>query len=529
MLTLTGVSKSFNGPAGLVCALADVSLSLPAGVCTALVGENGAGKSTLMNCLFGLVRPDTGRIALDGLDVVVRSPRDAMRLGVGMVPQHVKLVETMTVAENVALGLATAPLRLGGLALDQRRLATQVAESCERFSLRLRPGDRVAGLSVGQRQRVEILKALTRGARTLILDEPTAVLTPQEAGELFEILRRLREEGAAACLITHRLAEVEQACQAVTVLRHGRVTHAGPVDASVTPQRLAAWMVGEDASAALQLPRGAEPVSAEAPARLRLEALAVPERGTGSRSGGSRPPALLSPVTLEVRAGEILGVAGVDGNGQRELVEALAGLRPHLGRVWMGDQEVTHWPSWRRFAAGLAHVPDDRQREGLVMGLSVTQNLALKAASRGERGLSRWGLMRWRAAQRQAQDAISQFSIRAAGPHAPVSSLSGGNQQKVVLARELGLPGSAVRQAVRVVVAQNPARGLDIAATRFVYDQLASLRDAGCAVLLAVSDLDELLAVSDRVAVLSAGRLTMTNFPHATREQLGELMLRGAA
>jgi len=484
---LRDIRKRFDG----VIALDGVSLSLEAGRVHGLLGENGAGKTTLMNVLCGLVRPDSGRIEIDGRIARIRSPRDAIAAGVGMVHQHFMLAGGMTVIDNVLLGESP-----GRFLLDRRAASARLADLAERIGLCVDPLARVETLSVGAQQRVEIVKAICHGARTLILDEPTAVLTPPETAQLFAAVRRLRDQGACVVFISHKLPEVQAICDDLTILRRGRVAWEGRMPGP-TAAELARHMVGKDV---VEI-RRTEVCPTAGPPILEARALAADG---------------LEPFYLELGA-EIVGVAGVDGNGQRELAEALVGLRPvHGGGLLLDGRDLAGLDAAARFARGVAHIPNDRKQEGLVGSMSIAENLSLKRHA--SRPFSAWGWMRWSVARRTAQDLVERFDIRGGGPTTAVSRLSGGNQQKVILARELALAPP------RLVVAMNPTRGLDIAAANFVYERLLQRRREGSAILLISSELDELLRLADRIAVLYRGRLTMTRWPEEDVERIGRLM-----
>jgi simple sugar transport system ATP-binding protein len=487
-LELVDVHKRF----GALVALDGVTVRLAAGRVHGVLGENGAGKSTLMNVAYGMVRPDGGGVRAGGREVRFGSPREAIAAGVGMVHQHFMLAGAMTVLDNVLLGDRRAPRWL-----SRRDAAERLVALAERVGLPVEPGARVDELSVGGQQRVEILKALWRDARVLILDEPTAVLTPPEAEQLFGAVDRLKAEGRAVAFISHKLGEVKRVCDDVTVLRRGRVAWSGRA-ADVSAEELARQMVGREVAPVVRGERtvvGGEVV-------LELERVTA---------------AGVHEVSLAVRAGEIVGIAGVDGNGQQALAELVVGLRrPANGRVLIGGEDVGRLSLKDRMARGMAHVPNDRKREALVTSMSVAENVVLKRHDR--RPFARAGWMSWGAARRLARRLAGAYDVRAASVETAVGTLSGGNQQKVVLARELALVEP------RVIVAMNPTRGLDVAATRFVHEQLLARRDGGTGVLFINSDLDELLAVCDRVAVLYAGRLRMTGFPATTREEIGRLM-----
>jgi simple sugar transport system ATP-binding protein len=472
---------------GPVVANDAVSIDLRAGEVHALLGENGAGKTTLMRVVAGLIRPDSGELIVDGRPARFRSVADATAAGVGMVHQHFMLVPSMTVAENVCLGL-----NLGRRATARRifpdvaRVARELAELSHRHGLELDPEARVAQLSVGQQQRVEIVKAVYRGARILILDEPTAVLTPQETDSLLEVLRSLVAQETSVVFISHKLREVMTIADRVTVMRHGRWvgTHR---TADTSAGVLASLMVGREVATSpshhQRQPEG-EPVL-----RVR-QAVVASDRGGRDHVRG---------VDLDVRQGEIFGIAGVDGNGQRELAEAICGTRRLAsGAVILHGLDVSAAPPATRIAAGLAHVPEDRQRTGLVMDLSITENAMLEVASRGPN--SRRGWINPKAMRAATERLISDYDIRCSGPQQRVRELSGGNQQKLLLAR-------AIAREPAVLVVSQPTRGLDVGAIEYVHGQLRALRDRRCAILLISTELDEILALSDRIAVLFDGRV----------------------
>jgi simple sugar transport system ATP-binding protein len=491
VLEMRDVTKAF----GANVANDHISLELRRGEVLGLLGENGAGKSTLMKILYGLYRADHGEVLLDGEPVRIASPRDAVERGIGMVHQHFLLVPPLSVAENVVLGAEPS----SGLRLDRRAAEERVGRLAERYGLRVDPRAKVADLSVGVQQRVEILKALYRDARILVLDEPTAVLTPQETEELFRVLRGFVAEGLSIILITHKLGELLDAADRITVIRDGRVV--GTVAASgATESSLATMMVGREVLLRPERP----------PARLgdvRLEA-------RGLRVAGPTGEPALHGVDLSVRGGEILAVAGVDGNGQVELAEALAGTRPATaGTVLLDGRDVTGTGAAARQEAGLAYIPEDRARKGLVAEFTLAENLTVKTYD--EPPFSRAGWLQRGPIRRWAAERLRAFDVRPPDPDARAGSLSGGNQQKAVVARELSRdPG--------VIVAAQPTRGVDVGAIEFLHAQLLAQRAAGAAILLLSLELDEIKALADRIVVLFAGRIVgEVAAAEATDEQLG--------
>jgi simple sugar transport system ATP-binding protein len=496
VLELRGITKRF----GAVVANDGVDLDLRPGEIHALLGENGAGKSTLMSVLYGHVRPDEGTVLVDGEPVELRSPHDAIARGIGMVHQHFMQVPVMTVAENVVLG---AEPRRGPL---RDRAATRriVTELAERHGLAVDPDAAMEDVTVGMQQRAEVLRALYRGARILVLDEPTAVLTVQEAEELMAILRRLREGGTSIVLISHKLREVLGVADRVTVIRHGR--RVATLDAAdATAPELARMMVGRDLPAAV----------AKAPREPGEAALDV----RGLRVRDDRGLLAVDDVDLTVRAGEIVALAGVDGNGQRELVQAICGLRPpEAGTVHVEGTDITGTGVTGATDAGLGHIPEDRRRDGLVLDFTIAENLALRRLR--SPAVSHRGLLRRRRMRDDATALIAEFDVRGGGPATPARALSGGNQQKVSIARELACDP-------RVLVAAQPTRGLDVGAIDAVHRRLVAERDAGRAVLLVSLDLDEVRALADRVLVIYAGRIVAELPPTATPAELGVAMTGG--
>jgi general nucleoside transport system ATP-binding protein len=493
VLEMRGVTKTF----GAIRANDDVSISLRRGEILGLLGENGAGKSTLMKVLYGLYRPDSGTILLNGEEVQIRDPKDAVERGVGMVHQHFTLIPPLTVAENIVLG--AEPRR--GAALDLEGAIKATEELSERYGLRVDPRARVADLSVGVQQRVEILKTLYREARILILDEPTSVLTPQETEDLFSVLKELVADGLSIILITHKLGELLGVSDKITIIRDGRVVDTVRT-AETNEGELARLMVGRDVLLRVEK----KDVDPGEP-RLAAEGLVVLSN-TGARA--------VDGVSLEVRAGEILGVAGVDGNGQTELAEALAGVRPvESGHVYLDGEDITRIGADARQERGLAYVPEDRATKGLVLDFALYENNSLKTYD--EPPLSRWGWIFPKIMRRRAAENLRAYDVRPPDPDARAGSLSGGNQQKAILARELsGDPG--------VIVASQPTRGVDVGAIEFIHGQLLEQRSEGKAILLISLELEEVRSLSDRIVVLYAGKIVGEVTPDATDEELGLLM-----
>ncbi|HEY0415764.1 MAG TPA: ABC transporter ATP-binding protein [Gaiellaceae bacterium] len=497
---LRDITKRFPG----VVANDGVRFEAAEGEVHALLGENGAGKSTLSNILTGLYRPDEGQIVLWGKEVAFSSPRDALDAGIGMVHQHFRLVPPFTVAENVILGDHRGEGRK--FMVHPRRIERRVAELGERYRIVVDPRARVWQLSLGEQQRVEILKALYREARVLILDEPTAVLTPQEADSLFETLRVMAAEGRTIIFISHKLHEVKAVADRVTVLRDGR-TVATVDSADATPRSLAALMVGREVSLATRVDRATEvgePV---------LEARSL--WASGDRGGDA-----VRGVDLTVRAGEIVAIAGVAGNGQRELAETITGMRPAArGEIVVDGRKLRGGDAREAIHAGIAHVPEDRLHTGVAPSLSIASNVVLKAY-RG-RELALGPLLRLRTIREHAAHLIHRYDVRGGGPELPARQLSGGNLQKVVLAREFhGGP--------RVLVVASPTRGLDVAAIETVHRYIREAADAAVGVLLISEDLDEILALADRVAVMFEGRIVgERDAGETTVEEIGLLMAGG--
>jgi simple sugar transport system ATP-binding protein len=473
LLQMRGISKSY----GTVRANVGVDLTVMPGQVLGLLGENGSGKSTLMKILFGMVRPDAGGIVYEGRELEAGSPREALARGIAMIHQHFTLVEAMTVTENLMLGR-------GKPWLDPTDTAMRIREAGQRYGLDVDPDRRVEELALGEKQRVEILKAILRGAHLLILDEPTSILSPPEVDRLLDFLRRFRAEGHSVIFITHKLGEVLAVADDVAVLRDGRLVGTTPV-AGATRNSLAQLMVGRELQAPAQRQR-----ATPGPVRLAVHDLvAVDGSGVQRLRGGS----------LDLRAGEVLALAGIDGNGQGELADTLAGITsPLAGRILLDGVDITRGNARQRLAAGVAYIPADRAGTSLVQGMSIEDNLALRDI--GQAPFSRWGRIARGALRQLARQRMRDFDIRARHPDDAARTLSGGNQQKIALARELS------RQP-RVVIAFQPTWGLDPGATRFVIESLLALRAQGAAVLYISSELEEVLAVGDRIGVLFEGRV----------------------
>ena len=493
-LEIRGISKRFPG----VLANDHVDFDVKSGEVHALLGENGAGKSTLMKILYGMYHPDDGSILINGKPVTIHSPTDAINLGIGMIHQHFMLVPTLTVAENVALGLPSSR----GALTDLDRVSKRILELAKIYGLKIDPDAYVWQLSVGQQQRVEIIKALYRGAALLILDEPTAVLTPQEVDELFVIMHQMVKDGHALIFISHKLHEVVEISNRVTVLRDGRKIGTRPTS-EITKQTLANWMVGREVGFA---PDRGNVQKGEC--RLQLENVSCgSDRGTPGLRG----------ISLELCSGEILGIAGVSGNGQRELAESITGLRKITdGRVILEGENVTGFAPGDLTDRMLSYIPEERMRDGMIKNFTVAENMVLR--EHHKQPFSRSGLLNLRGIASHSDELIKKFRVKTPSHDTLAKNLSGGNIQKVVLAREFS-------RNPRVILAAQPTRGLDIGATEYVREQLLEQRRKGVAVMLISEDLDEILALSDRIAVLYEGQI-MDILPreNATPEKLGLLM-----
>ncbi len=494
---LRNITKRF----GSFTANDSISLTVEPGQIHCLLGENGAGKSTLMNVLFGLLHPDDGEILLDGERVSFANSGEAVRHGIGMVHQHFMLVPVFSVAENVVLGFEpTKSLNR----LDHETARREIRDLSAKYGLDVDPDAIVESLPVGVQQRVEILKALSHDARLLILDEPTAVLTPQEIEALIDIMRALAAAGTSILFITHKLKEVRAVADVITVIRQGRVIDS--VSPETSESDLAALMVGRSVS----LTVAKEPVElGEGSLELR-DVVVRDDRGLVAVNG----------VSLTVRAGEIVALAGVQGNGQTELAEAIAGMRPvESGQILLGGRDITNNSPREILDAGLGHVPEDRHRDGLVLSMSVADNLVLNTPRRAP--FARRGTRQLAAVNDNARDLVQRFDIRTTGIDATAGSLSGGNQQKVIVARELSRPLVAF-------MASQPTRGLDVGSIEYVHRQIVAERNAGRGVLIISSELDEVLALGDRIAVMYAGRITGLVDSSTSREEIGLLMAGGS-
>ncbi len=494
ILEMRGITKKFPG----VLANDNVDFDVKSREVHALLGENGAGKSTLMKILYGMYQQNSGDIYINGQHVKITSPTDAIKLGIGMIHQHFMLVDTLTVAENVALGLKSSRPLLTDLDFVSKR----IDELAETYGLRIDPSAYIWQLSVGQQQRVEIIKALYRGAALLILDEPTAVLTPQEVDELFVIMRQMVTDGYALIFISHKLHEVVDISNRVTVLRNGRKIGTRPTS-EVTKSDLASWMVGHEIdfiTTTDKVQKGA--------VRLKLQNVScMSDRGTKG----------LDQVDLEVYSGEILGLAGVSGNGQRELAEVMAGLRkPASGRIFLEGEDVTGCDPGELTNRMLSYIPEERMRDGMIKNFTVAENMILREHNRPI--FSKNGFLKLKDITVHTDQLIDQFQVKTPSQKTLAKSLSGGNIQKIVLARELS-------RKPRAIIAAQPTRGLDIGAAEYVREQLIEQRKDGTAVLLISEDLDEIFALSDRIAVIYEGKIMdILERDQATREKVGLLM-----
>ncbi len=493
-MQMVGIVKRFPG----VLANNHVNFSIKAGEIHALLGENGAGKSTLVRQLYGLYRPDEGKILINGQEQHFNSPMDAIEAGIGMIHQHFMLVPSLTVTENVALGLKSSR----GFVLDLDKVEKRIRDLSKQYGLKVDPNACVWQLAVGEQQRVEIIKALYRGAQLLILDEPTAVLTPQEVDELFKTFIQMAHDGHALIFISHKLHEVLAISQQVTVLRDGSVVGTCTT-AESTRAGLAKMMVGRPVI--LQYDRQ--------PAKLGDVCLEIQDLVARSDRGGDS----LNGVSLQVRSGEILGLAGVSGNGQRELAECLAGLRPvQKGKIYLNGKDITRSSPDQRIRAGQSYIPEERMREGAIKDFSVADNFVLQ--DHGKPPYSRGIFLDFKAIHTQTQKSIEAYNVKTPSLETPLKNLSGGNIQKLILARELS-------RRPKVLIASQPTRGVDIGASEYIHQRLLEQRLTGTATLLISEDLDEIRALSDRIAVIYEGRIIgVVSTEEASLEQLGLMM-----
>lgn len=497
VIEMLHITKEFPG----IKANDDITLQLRKGEVHALLGENGAGKSTLMSVLFGLYQPEAGQIRKNGKEVVISNPNDANALGIGMVHQHFMLTPVMTVAENVVIG--SEPVR--GVFFDRKKAEAQVAAMIDEYNFHISATAKVETLSVGEQQRVEILKALYRGADLLILDEPTAVLTPQEVEDLFRVMRQLKAAGKSIIIITHKLKETMEIADRVSVLRQGKMIESGVPVAGTTMNELAQMMVGRDVE--LSVTRRAEQVGEE---NFSVRGLSLTERGVP----------ILRDVCLSLRKGEILGIAGIEGNGQTELIEVLTGLRRPDHMELFKDGKPLSGNAAAFLAAGVGHVPEDRMTRGLVLEMSIEDNLILGYHRRP--AFARRGLRLASAIRRFAEQERTEFAIKAPNVQERCSALSGGNQQKVVIARVFS-------ENPDVIIVAQPTRGVDVGAMEYIHHRLLDLRDGGKSILLISADLDEVRSLSDRLAVIYGGRIVAEGKPDTWSDmEIGLLMTGGS-
>jgi general nucleoside transport system ATP-binding protein len=497
VVDMCGITKQFPG----IVANDHISFSVKKGEIHALLGENGAGKSTLMNILFGLYEPDEGEILIHGKKVHMKSPNDANQLGIGMVHQHFMLVEPFTVTENIILGLE--PKR--GFRIDIPSAREKVVELSKRYGMSVDPNAKIADISVGMQQRVEILKTLYRGAEILIFDEPTAVLTPHEIEELMRIMKNLVREGKSIILITHKLKEIMAVADTVTIIRRGKVIDS-LAKSDTNPDELAALMVGRQVSFEVK----------KEEAKPKNVVLSIKNVVAKDELGIN----VLNGLNLEVRSGEIVGIAGVDGNGQSEMLEAITGLRKvENGHVSINGKDVTNHSPRKIIEEKVSHIPEDRHKRGLVLDFSIGENMVLETYYR--KPFSQNGLMKHSEVYTFAERLIRKFDVRTPSVHTPARALSGGNQQKAIISREIDRDPD-------LLIAAQPTRGVDVGAIEFIHERLVEQRDKGTAVLLVSFELEEVMQVSDRIAVIYEGQIVAVVDPKQTSEQeLGLLMAGG--
>ncbi|HWS23628.1 MAG TPA: ABC transporter ATP-binding protein [Anaerolineales bacterium] len=499
VLEARGITKQFPG----VLANDHVDFDLKHGEVHALLGENGAGKSTLMNILYGLYQPNEGQISVNGAPVSFTSPKEAIGSGIGMVHQHFMLIPVFSVTENIMLGSETdhqaKPNKSPLAKLERQNVSNLVKDLSNRYNLAIDPNSIVGELPVGVQQRVEIVKALYRKASILILDEPTAVLTPQEADDLFLIITELKKQGVSIIFITHKLKEVLAIADRITVMRGGKVVgHTTPAESN--EQQLAEMMVGREVILTVD----------KEPSQPKEDILVVQSLYVSDQ----RELESVKDISFSVRSGEILGIAGVQGNGQTELAEALTGLRkPDSGKATLAGYEISNAVPRNITDKGLAHIPEDRQKHGLVLSYTVADNLVL--CDYHKLPYSKNGILQQQAIDKNARKLIDDFDVRTPSPYVAASKLSGGNQQKVIVARELS-------RKVKLVIANQPTRGLDVGSIEYIHKQIVNMRDAGTAVLLISAELDEIMALSDRIAVMYHGKIVaIVNREDVSKEQLG--------
>ncbi|MDQ0195106.1 simple sugar transport system ATP-binding protein [Paenibacillus wynnii] len=497
VVELKQITKRFPG----IIANDSISLTLEKGEIHALLGENGAGKSTLMNIVFGLYQPDEGSIEIDGKPVIIDNPNKAIELGIGMVHQHFKLVEPFTVTENIVLGMEPKK----GLKIDYKSASEQVRKLSEQYGLQVDPNAKIHDISVGMQQRVEIMKTLYRGADILIFDEPTAVLTPQEIIELMAIMKRLVAEGKSIILITHKLKEIMQISDRVTIIRRGKVIDTVQTS-NTNPNELAEKMVGRGVTFK---------VDKQAP-HVGQAVLKLNDVNSKNKDGIS----VLNGLSFEVKAGEILGIAGVDGNGQSELLQAITGLRKiDSGSITMTGKEIANLSPREVIEMNVSHIPEDRHKHGLVLDFTVSENMVLETYYKSP--YNKNGFLDKEIINKHAEDLVKQFDVRTPSIENMARSLSGGNQQKAIIAREID-------KNPTLLIAAQPTRGLDVGAIEFVQKQLIAQRDQGKAVLLISFELDEIMNVSDRIAVIYEGQIVGEVFPQDTNDQELGLMMAGS-